>query len=88
MPSIHAFVTGRVQGVFYRQSTQEKAKELGLTGWVKNCHDGRVELLASGDEMPLKELQEWLWQGPPLASVTAVEIKAVADPELKKFEAE
>ena len=47
--TIHAFVSGRVQGVFYRQSTQKKARELNLTGWVRNLPDKHVELMASGE---------------------------------------
>lgn len=69
---IHCYVSGRVQGVWFRASTQEKAKELGLTGWAKNLPDGRVEVLASGERLLLLELYEWLKQGPELASVEEV----------------
>lgn len=69
-------VSGRVQGVFYRASTAERARALGVTGHAKNLPDGRVEVLACGDEAKVKALCDWLWQGPPVAKVTAVEIVA------------
>jgi len=65
-------VTGRVQGVFYRASAQDTARRLGLTGWVRNCADGAVELVACGAEEKLQELERWLWQGPPHAKVEQV----------------
>ncbi len=67
-------VSGRVQGVFYRAATQDRARRLGLTGWVRNLPDGRVELVACGDETRLKQLEEWLWQGPPHARVEGVTV--------------
>ncbi|HET7175306.1 MAG TPA: acylphosphatase [Gammaproteobacteria bacterium] len=69
-------VSGRVQGVFYRASTAERARALGVTGHAKNLPDGRVEVLACGEEATVAALCEWLWQGPPAAKVTAVEIIA------------
>lgn len=76
-------ISGRVQGVFYRASTRNKAHELGLTGYAKNLPDGRVEVLAAGSEEALLLLEKWLWQGPPAAQVTAVEAfeATVAPPE-------
>jgi acylphosphatase len=58
--------------VFYRAWTQEQASGLGLTGWVRNTADGRVELKACGSEQPLKQLQDQLWQGPPKSQVNEV----------------
>ena len=75
MPCRHYLVTGRVQGVFYRASTQEFAARLGATGWVRNCSDGSVELLACADEPTLQQLEQWLSQGPRHAQVTAVEVQ-------------
>ena len=69
-------VSGRVQGVFYRASTQQAALRLGLTGWVRNLADGSVELLACGDDARLDELERWLWQGPPNARVEQVASRA------------
>ena len=67
-------VSGRVQGVFYRAGTAERAGELGVTGYARNLPDGRVEVLVCGEESAVKELCEWLWQGPPAAKVERVEI--------------
>lgn len=66
-------VTGRVQGVFFRQSTVGVARELALTGWCRNLDDGSVEVCACGDETALGQLQAWLQKGPPAARVDAVE---------------
>jgi len=65
-------VSGRVQGVFYRASTRNKAEQLQLYGFVRNLPDGRVEVLACGDDTSLVTLQDWLWQGPPGARVDDV----------------
>ena len=72
---IHCFVAGRVQGVWFRASTQRKAEELGLTGWVKNTDDGRVEVKACGAEEKLHALQEWLQYGPPTAEVSSLDVE-------------
>lgn len=74
MPTLHVFVRGRVQGVFFRQSTREKASALGLSGWVRNLADGRVELQASGDKSRLEELLRWCAHGPPHAHVEDIEV--------------
>jgi acylphosphatase len=66
-------VRGRVQGVFFRASTEEKATELGLAGWVRNCTDGGVELVAAGPAAAVGELEEWLHTGPRHARVETVE---------------
>lgn len=71
------FVAGRVQGVFYRASTRQKAHELGCRGYARNLPDGRVEVLAVGEPQAVHALIEWLWQGPPAAHVTAVEVVEV-----------
>lgn len=65
-------VTGRVQGVWYRASTQEQARRLGITGYARNLPDGSVEVLACGTAEALAELERWLWQGPPRAQVAEV----------------
>ena len=70
--AIRCVVSGRVQGVYYRAATAERAAELGLTGWVKNLPDGRVEAVARGPLDALVELAAWLWQGPPAARVASV----------------
>jgi acylphosphatase len=73
--AIRCIVAGRVQGVYSRAATAERAAELGLGGWVKNLPDGRVEAVASGSLDALAELAAWLWQGPPAARVTSVQVE-------------
>lgn len=62
-------VSGKVQGVFYRQSTKEKATALGVSGTVRNLENGDVELIATGTKEQLEELVQWCRQGPPKAVV-------------------
>ncbi len=78
-------VSGRVQGVFYRAATQDTARRLGLTGWVRNRPDGDVELVACGDEARLKQLEEWLWRGPPHARVEGVTVADAGDDSYTGF---
>lgn len=70
----HAFISGRVQGVFFRDFTRRWAQTLGLTGWVRNVFDGRVEVVAEGEEEKLNLLLEKLKEGPPLARVEKVDV--------------
>ena len=70
-------VSGRVQGVFFRASTRQRAIELGVTGHARNLADGRVEVLAVGPPDAVQALCDWLWQGPPSAHVTGVDAEAV-----------
>lgn len=72
MVRVRARVTGLVQGVFYRASTVERAEELGLSGWVRNCTDGAVELEAEGPQERVEELLAWCRKGPPAARVRDV----------------
>jgi len=67
------WVSGRVQGVFFRASTRQQALQLGLRGYAKNLPDGRVEVVAVGDSTALQALRQWLWQGPPAANVIDVQ---------------
>jgi len=68
-------VMGKVQGVWYRDSTQKQAEQIGLTGWVRNLPDGSVEVLACGEPEQLKQLHQWLHQGSRLARVDSVQAK-------------
>lgn len=75
MPKIcvHAIVIGKVQGVYFRKVTQQKALECDVTGWVKNLSDGTVELVACGEKDRVSEFIDWLWKGSPRSEVVNVE---------------
>ena len=75
MKRIHAYVSGYVQGVFFRYSAKQKARELNLVGYAKNLSDGRVEVVAEGDENKLIELVNFLNNGPEYAKVENVDLK-------------
>jgi acylphosphatase len=70
----HVLVSGRVQGVFFRQSTADAARRLGLDGWVRNLADGRVEAEAEGERADVEALVDFCRQGPPAARVEGVEV--------------
>ena len=67
------FISGRVQGVFFRASARAEAERLGLVGWARNLNDGRVEVLAVGSASEIAELAMWLEHGPPGARVDGIE---------------
>jgi acylphosphatase len=70
----HVWISGRVQGVFFRHNTQQQAMWRGLRGWVRNLQDGRVEALFQGDRARVEEMVQWCHQGPPGAWVREVEV--------------
>lgn len=70
----HIFVSGRVQGVFFRDHARRWASSLGLTGWVRNLYDGRVEVVAEGDREKIESLVRKLEGGPPLSHVDKAEV--------------
>ncbi len=70
----HLYIEGLVQGVFYRSSMRAEATRLGVTGWVKNLYDGRVEAVAEGEKQAVQKLLSWCYQGPPSARVTDVKV--------------
>ncbi|MEM0445718.1 MAG: acylphosphatase [Nitrososphaerota archaeon] len=74
----HVYVSGLVQGVFYRQNTKRVADSLGLTGWVRNLPDGRVEAVIEGPEEKVQELVRWMERGPRLARVERVDVRKEA----------
>ncbi|MCM0612204.1 acylphosphatase [Marinobacter sediminum] len=79
-------VSGRVQGVYYRASTETRALELGLTGYTRNLPDGQVEIVAEGTEDRLAQLKTWCHDGPPAAQVDSVEVsEQVATGEFNGF---
>ena len=67
-------IHGRVQGVWYRASTERQARALGLSGWVRNRVDGTVEAVAEGPRATVEQLVAWCHEGPPAARVTAVDV--------------
>ncbi|MEM3403315.1 MAG: acylphosphatase [Nitrososphaeria archaeon] len=69
----HLFISGRVQGVFYRDSMRRKAIEYQVFGWVRNLPDGRVEAILEGDSSQVDKIIEWCKKGPPYAQVDRVE---------------
>ena len=71
----HVWVSGRVQMVFFRGSTQRVAREAGLAGWVRNLPDGRVEAVFEGSRAAVQALLDWCQQGPPTAVVEDVEVR-------------
>ena len=68
------WVSGRVQGVYFRASARQEALRQGVQGHARNLPDGRVEVLAIGSQPAVQALIDWLWRGPPAADVTAVEV--------------
>ncbi len=83
----HVYVSGQVQGVFFRDSAREKAQQLGLNGWVKNLPDGRVEALFEGPSEGVREMVRWCEQGPSQAEVENVETEFEAsEGDLTSFE--
>jgi acylphosphatase len=82
----HVFVSGRVQGVGFRYSNVETAKHLGLSGWVRNLPDNRVEAIFEGSEEVVKEMVRWCHQGPPGAMVKDVVVEYGEIEGLQGFE--
>ena len=74
MKELHAYVSGRVQGVFFRAWTRNQARQLGLGGWVRNVSDGRVEVMAQGPDHVLEAFQRRLGEGPPMSRVDGVDV--------------
>jgi acylphosphatase len=81
----HLSINGRVQGVFYRSWAVRTARELGLTGWVRNRHDGTVEAVVQGAEADVERFIEHASGGPPSATVTRIEVGARAVADLADF---
>jgi len=71
---MHVFVSGRVQGVFFRQNTKRQAESLDVKGWVRNLLDGRVEAVFEGEESAVKKVVEYCRHGPPSAKVENIEV--------------
>lgn len=71
---MHVYISGRVQGVFFRASTQRAAKALGLSGWVRNLPDGSVEAVFEGERSNVDEMLRWCKKGPPGSTVRGFEM--------------
>jgi acylphosphatase len=82
----HFFVTGKVQGVWFRASTQKEAENLGLNGWVRNLGDGRVELVACGTVDQVEMLGAWLLRGPDRAVVEDLQVEVLPWQHYVRFE--
>ena len=86
MKSLSITVSGRVQGVWFRKSTQDKAVELGLSGQVRNQPDGAVHILVTGENEPLNLLIDWCKEGPPLARVDHVQVEEIPTRTFESFD--
>lgn len=82
----HLFVSGRVQGVYYRATTREMAREMGVDGWVRNLDDGRVEAVFEGPRDAVESMVEWCHEGSPDADVEDVEVEYEDPKDLDGFE--
>ena len=71
---IHIYVSGIVQGVFFRKNTRKRALQLGVTGWVRNLLNGRVEAIIEGERKQVETLIQWCKEGPPQAKVTRLDV--------------
>lgn len=72
-------ISGRVQGVYFREAMRQRAEQLKVTGWVRNCSDGTVEAVAQGDAFAVGRLIEWAQRGPDSAKVEKVDVESVQD---------
>jgi acylphosphatase len=82
----HVRVTGRVQGVFFRAWTREQAETLGVSGWVRNCPDGRVEAHVEGEATAVEQMIDRMRRGPPAAEVQDVRTWEVEPCEFDSFD--
>lgn len=85
MQTVEIKVSGRVQGVFFRKTTQAIAQQYDITGMVRNESDGSVYIIAHGEEENLKEFIVWCKKGPPAAEVNKIDIEEIKDQSFKEF---
>jgi acylphosphatase len=85
MATINLLIKGKVQGVYYRKTAQEKAKELHITGWVKYISGGRVEIMITGSEEATKKFIEWCKKGPEKAVVENVIVTPLSEEKFEDF---
>jgi acylphosphatase len=86
MASKHIVVHGQVQGVFFRQSAQDTAGDLGVAGWVRNRDDGSVEMVVEGDDDAVQRMVAWAREGSSQAQVTDVDVTDTEPQGLRGFE--
>ncbi len=86
MVRAHVYITGKVQGVFFRMYTQQQARSLGLKGWARNLVDGRVEAVFEGSKKQVEEMIKWCWDGSPSSEVQEVEVSWESPEGLEGFE--
>ncbi|GAA4778213.1 acylphosphatase [Actinomycetospora chlora] len=86
MQSRHLVVHGHVQGVFYRQSAQDTAGDLGVAGWVRNRDDGTVEMVVEGDDQAVEMMVAWAREGSPQARVDGVDVTETEPQGLRSFD--
>ncbi len=82
----HVFISGTVQGVFYRATARDAARENGVDGWVRNLDDGRVEAVFEGPEGAVRDMVEWCETGSPAATVEHVDAQFGAPEDVEGFE--
>jgi acylphosphatase len=83
---VHVFVSGRVQGVSFRDATRRQAEQLGLSGWVRNTQDGQVEAVFEGDADTVRQMIDWCESGPSSADVEDVSVENEQPEGLSGFE--
>jgi acylphosphatase len=86
MRRAHVYISGDVQGVFFRAEARERARDRGLAGWIRNLPDGRVEAVFEGPEAAVEALTAWCREGPRGARVTEVEVDEEEPEGLERFE--
>lgn len=85
MPTVHLFIKGKVQGVFFRATAKEIADEYGVKGWVKNTRNGDVEIRATGTDKQLQSFIQWCMQGPANAKVSDIVQDLLPEEEFLDF---
>ncbi len=86
MVRAHVYISGKVQGVGYRLSTQSEAVKLGVKGWVRNLPDGRVEAVLEGETTAVKQMIQWCYEGPSTAVVNKVQVEYETPEGLPEFQ--
>jgi acylphosphatase len=79
--TVHVVISGRVQGVFFRDNTRQQAEMRGVFGWVRNTSDGKVEAVFQGEDDRVDDLISWCYQGSPLSTVSDVSVENIASDE-------